>query len=140
MDFDAAEVVLGELNLSPERARSFNRVVTVACGTSAYSGLVGKFLIENIARIPTEVDYGSEFRYRDPIIDERTLLLSITQSGETVDTLAAMEEGRAKGSFLASIVNAIGSQAARRQRWGDLHALRAGDRCCQYQGLYFLAR
>ncbi len=113
VDFDAAEVVLGELNLSPERARSFNRVVTVACGTSAYSGLVGKFLIENIARIPTEVDYGSEFRYRDPIIDERTLLLSITQSGETVDTLAAMEEGRAKGSFLASIVNAIGSQAAR---------------------------
>ena len=113
VDFDAAEVVLGELNLSPERARSFNRVVTVACGTSAYSGLVGKFLIENIARIPTEVDYGSEFRYRDPIIDERTLLLSITQSGETVDTLAAMEEGRAKGSFLVSIVNAIGSQAAR---------------------------
>ena len=113
VDFDAAEVVLGELNLSPERACSFNRVVTVACGTSAYSGLVGKFLIENIARIPTEVDYGSEFRYRDPIIDERTLLLSITQSGETVDTLAAMEEGRAKGSFLVSIVNAIGSQAAR---------------------------
>ena len=113
VDFDAAEVVLGELNLSPERARSFNRVVTVACGTSAYSGLVGKFLIENIARIPTEVDYGSEFRYRDPIIDERTMLLAITQSGETVDTLAAMEEGRAKGSFLASIVNAIGSQAAR---------------------------
>jgi glucosamine--fructose-6-phosphate aminotransferase (isomerizing) len=113
VDFDAAEVVLGELRLSPERARSFDRVVTVACGTSAYAGLVGKFLLENIARIPTEVDYGSEFRYRDPIIDERTLLLSITQSGETVDTLAAMEEGRAKGSFLASIVNAVGSQAAR---------------------------
>ena len=88
-------------------------MVTVACGTSAYSGLVGKFLIENIARIPTEVDYGSEFRYRNPIVDERAMLLAITQSGETVDTLAAMAEGRAKGSFLASIVNAIGSQAAR---------------------------
>ena len=85
----------------------------MACGTSAYSGLVGKFLMENIARIPTEVDYGSEFRYRDPIIDERTLLLAITQSGETVDTLAAMEEGRTKGAFVVSIVNAIGSQAAR---------------------------
>ena len=113
VDFDGGEVALGSLNLSPERARSFNRIVIVACGTSAYSGLVGKFLLENIARISTEVDYGSEFRYRDPIIDERTLLLAITQSGETVDTLAAMEEGRNKGAFVVSIVNAIGSQAAR---------------------------
>jgi glucosamine--fructose-6-phosphate aminotransferase (isomerizing) len=113
VDFDAGEVTLGSLNLSPERARNINRIVTVACGTSAYAGLVGKFLLENIARIPTEVDYGSEFRYRDPIIDERTLLLAITQSGETVDTLAAIEEGRNKGAFVVSIVNAIGSQAAR---------------------------
>jgi len=113
VDFDAGEVILSQLNLSPERARSFNRIVTVACGTSAYAGLVGKFLLEAIARIPTEVDYGSEFRYRDPIIDERTLLLAITQSGETVDTLAAMEEGRNKGAFVVSIVNTIGSQAAR---------------------------
>lgn len=113
VDFDGGEVVLGSLNLSVERARSFNRIVIVACGTSAYSGLVGKFLLENIAHIPTEVDYGSEFRYRNPIIDERTLLLAITQSGETVDTLAAMEEGRSKGAFVVSIVNAIGSQAAR---------------------------
>ena len=113
VDFDGGEVTLGSLNLSPERARSFNRIVIVACGTSAYAGLVGKFLLENIARIPTEVDYGSEFRYRDPIIDERTLLLAITQSGETVDTLAAVEEGRNKGAFVISIVNAIGSQAAR---------------------------
>jgi glutamine---fructose-6-phosphate transaminase (isomerizing) len=113
IDFDGGEVILGSLNLSAERARRIDRIVTVACGTSAYSGLVGKFLLENIARIPTEVDYGSEFRYRDPIIDDRTLLLSITQSGETVDTLAAMEEGRRKGAFLISIVNAIGSQAAR---------------------------
>jgi glucosamine--fructose-6-phosphate aminotransferase (isomerizing) len=113
VDFDAGEVTLGSLNLSAERARSFNRIVIVACGTSAYAGLVGKFLLEHIARVPTEVDYGSEFRYRDPIIDDRTLLLAITQSGETVDTLAAMEEGRNKGAFVISIVNAIGSQAAR---------------------------
>ena len=113
VDFDGGEVSLGQLKLTPERARSFNRIVTVACGTSAYAGLVGKFLLENIARLPVEVDYGSEFRYRDPVIDDRTLLLAITQSGETVDTLAAMEEGREKGAFVAAIVNAIGSQAAR---------------------------
>ncbi len=80
---------------------------------SAYAGLVGKFIIEALARIPVEVDYGSEFRYCDPLIDERTLVLAITQSGETVDTLAAMEEARSKGAKLLSIVNVIGSQAAR---------------------------
>ncbi|MFZ2487261.1 MAG: glutamine--fructose-6-phosphate transaminase (isomerizing) [Anaerolineae bacterium] len=113
VDFDSGEVVLGDLHLTPERARSLNRIVTVACGTSAYAGLVGKFLLEHIVRLPVEVDYGSEFRYRDPVIDDRTLLLAITQSGETVDTLAAMEEGREKGAYVAAIVNAIGSQAAR---------------------------
>lgn len=74
---------------------------------------MGKFIIEALARIPVEVDYGSEFRYCDPLIDERTLVLAITQSGETVDTLAAMEEARSKGAKLLSIVNVIGSQAAR---------------------------
>ncbi|MEI2691857.1 MAG: glutamine--fructose-6-phosphate transaminase (isomerizing) [Anaerolineae bacterium] len=113
VDFDSGEMTLEQLRLSRERARTFDRIVTVACGTSAYAGLVGEFLLESIARIPTEVDYASEFRYRDPIIDERTLLLAITQSGETVDTLAAMEEARNKGAFVVSIVNAIGSQAAR---------------------------
>ncbi|MCB0257427.1 MAG: glutamine--fructose-6-phosphate transaminase (isomerizing), partial [Anaerolineae bacterium] len=113
VDFSAGEVYLEDMHLTAERARSFNRAVIVACGTSAYSGLVGKFMLEKIARIPVEVDYGSEFRYRDPIIDERTLIVAITQSGETVDTLAAMEEGREKGAYLCSIVNVIGSQAAR---------------------------
>ncbi len=113
VDFDSGEMILEQLRLSRERARSFDRIVTVACGTSAYAGLVGEFLLEHIARIPTDVDYASEFRYRDPIIDERTLLLAITQSGETVDTLAAVEEARNKGAFVVSIVNAIGSQAAR---------------------------
>ncbi len=104
---------LGELNLSPEQAREIDKIVIVACGTSAYAGLVGKFLIEALARIPVEVDYGSEFRYRDPLVNERTAVLAITQSGETVDTLAAMEEARAKGALLWSIVNVVGSQAAR---------------------------
>ncbi len=113
VDFDAGEVVFEDLALSPELAASLNRIVTVACGTSAYAGLVGKFWFENIVRLPVEVDYASEFRYRNPVIDEHTLLLAITQSGETVDTLAAMDEGRARGAWLASIVNVIGSQAAR---------------------------
>jgi glucosamine--fructose-6-phosphate aminotransferase (isomerizing) len=88
-------------------------MVIVACGTSAYAGLVGKFIIETLARLPVEVDYGSEYRYRNPIINDKTVVLAITQSGETVDTLAAMEEGQKKGARLWSIVNVIGSQAHR---------------------------
>lgn len=113
VDFEHGEVLLPELNLTPERAQSLKRMVTVACGTSYYSGLVGKFFIEHLARLNVEVDYGSEYRYRDPIIDEHTAVLAITQSGETVDTLAAMEEARDKRAVLWSIVNAVGSQAMR---------------------------
>jgi glucosamine--fructose-6-phosphate aminotransferase (isomerizing) len=113
VDFERGQVYLEDLNLSAERAQEIDKIVIVACGTSAYAAQVGKFLIEALARVPVEVDYGSEFRYRDPLINGRTAVLSITQSGETVDTLAAMEEARAKGSLLWSIVNVIGSQAAR---------------------------
>jgi glucosamine--fructose-6-phosphate aminotransferase (isomerizing) len=113
VDLEQSKIRLEELNLSAREAREIDKIVIVACGTSAYAGLVGKFLIESLARIPVEVDYGSEFRYRDPLIDGRTAVLAITQSGETVDTLAAMEEARAKGARLWSIVNVIGSQAAR---------------------------
>ncbi|MFC2029590.1 glutamine--fructose-6-phosphate transaminase (isomerizing) [Chloroflexota bacterium] len=113
VDFENSQVYLEELNLSPSEAREIDKIVIVACGTSAYSGQVGKFLIEALARIPVEVDYASEFRYRDPLIDGRTAVLAITQSGETVDTLAAMEESRGKGARLWAIVNVIGSQAAR---------------------------
>jgi glucosamine--fructose-6-phosphate aminotransferase (isomerizing) len=113
VSFETGEVYLGDLNLSVKEARSIERLVIVSCGTSAYAGLVGKFLIERLARLPVEVDYGSEFRYRDPLLTDRSLVLAITQSGETVDTLAAMEEARKKGARLAAIVNVIGSQAAR---------------------------
>jgi len=112
-DFDRGRVRLENLTLSAADAESLEKIVIVACGTSAYAGLVGKFIIEKLARVPVEVDYGSEYRYRDPIIDEHTAVLAITQSGETVDTLAAMEEGREKGARLWSIVNVIGSQAHR---------------------------
>jgi glucosamine--fructose-6-phosphate aminotransferase (isomerizing) len=113
VDFQHGCIDLPHLHFSPDDARQLKRIVTVACGTSAYSGLVGKFIIEELTRIPVEVDYGSEYRYRDPILDEDCAVLAITQSGETVDTLAAMEEAREKGARLWSIVNAIGSQAMR---------------------------
>jgi len=106
-------VRLENLELTPEEALALEKVVIVACGTSAYAGQVGKFIIEALARVPVEVDYGSEFRYRDPIISGNTAVLAITQSGETVDTLAAMEEARAKKARLWAIVNVIGSQAMR---------------------------
>ncbi len=113
INFETGQVRLPDLVISTERARSLQRLVTVACGTSAYSGLVGKFLIEDLARLPVEVDYGSEYRYRNPILDENCAVLGITQSGETADTLAAMEEAHEKGALLVTIVNAMGSQAMR---------------------------
>jgi glucosamine--fructose-6-phosphate aminotransferase (isomerizing) len=113
LDFERFQIYLPELKLTADQARTINRLVTVACGTSYYSGLVGKFFIEHMARLQVEVDYGSEYRYRDPIIDHHTAVLAITQSGETVDTLAAMEEAREKRALVWSIVNAVGSQAMR---------------------------
>ncbi len=113
IDFESGCVTLPDLTLTPAEAHRLKRLVIVACGTSAYSGLVGKFILEALTRLPVEVDYGSEYRYRDPILDSDCAVLAITQSGETADTLAAMEEARAKGARLWSIVNAIGSEAMR---------------------------
>jgi len=113
VDFDEGRILLPELNLTSDAARSIKKIVITACGTAAHAGMVGKVLIEHIARLPAEVDIASEFRYRDPIVDGDTVVLAISQSGETADTLAAMEEARSKGARLWSIVNAIGSQAMR---------------------------
>ena len=113
VDFDEGRVILHELNLDAEKAKKIKRIIITACGTAAHAGMVGKILIERIARIPVEVAIASEFRYADPLVDEDTVVLAISQSGETADTLAAMEEGRQKGALLWSIVNAIGSQAMR---------------------------
>jgi len=113
LDFERNCVVLDQLNLDAGKARRLSRMTIVACGTSYYSGLVGKFMIEQLAQVPVEVDYGSEYRYRKPIVGADHLVLAITQSGETVDTLAALEEGREQGAFTAAIVNVVGSQAAR---------------------------
>ena len=92
---------------------NFNRIQIVACGTSYHAGLIGKFYLENIASVPTEVDYASEYRYREPIVDERTLVISITQSGETADTLAAMRLAKSRGAKVLTVCNVIGSTATR---------------------------
>ncbi len=113
IDFTTGQVHLEELPLTTAEAKAIERLVIVACGTSAYAGQVGKFLIEKLARVNVSVDYASEFRYRDPLIDDKTVVLAITQSGETVDTLAALEEARGKGAKIWSIVNAHGSMAHR---------------------------
>ncbi len=102
-----------EFPLGDEDLRSVDRLCLIACGTSWHACLVGKFLFENLARIPTEVDYASEFRYRDPLISDRTLLTIVTQSGETADTLAALREGTARGARSVAVCNVMGSTATR---------------------------
>ena len=113
VDFDSGRIRLPQLNLTSDLANRIQKIIITACGTAMHAGMVGKILIERIARVPVEVDIASEFRYREPIVDQNTVVLAISQSGETADTLAAMEEGRKRGTILWSIVNAIGSQAMR---------------------------
>jgi glutamine---fructose-6-phosphate transaminase (isomerizing) len=113
VDFEKGQIQLPQLKLTTESAKKISKIIITACGTAGHVGMVGKIYIERIARIPVEVDIASEFRYRDPIIQPGTVVLAISQSGETADTLAAMEEGRQKGAVIWSIVNAIGSQAMR---------------------------
>src|SRR3989344_3078986 len=105
--------ISGEIGLSDEEIKQISKIVIVACGTSWHAGLVGEFMIEELAKIPTEVEYASEFRYRDPIVDKNTLVVAISQSGETADTLAAMKEAREKGCKIISICNVTGSTVTR---------------------------
>ncbi len=113
VDFERGRLSIPDLNLTPELARRLKRLFIIACGTSYYAGLIGKYMIEEIARLPVEVEYGSEFRYYNPIVDEHSAVLAITQSGETADTLAASELARNHGATMWSIVNVIGSQSMR---------------------------
>lgn len=106
-------VRLDGISLTKEDLEGFSRICIVACGTAYHAGLVGKYVIEKLARIPVEVDVASEFRYRDPIIDEHTLFIAISQSGETLDTLAALREAKSKGARVLSVVNVVGSSVAR---------------------------
>jgi glucosamine--fructose-6-phosphate aminotransferase (isomerizing) len=110
---ESGEIFFNDLQLTPDDWAKIKKVHIVACGTSWHSGLVGKFLLEDAARIPIEVDYGSEYRYRNPIIDENTLVIGVTQSGETADTIAGMQEAKKKGAKLITICNVIGAAATR---------------------------
>jgi glucosamine--fructose-6-phosphate aminotransferase (isomerizing) len=110
---ETGRVYLHEIDIADDALRSVERVVILACGTSWHSGLVAKFLIESLARLPVDVDYGSEYRYRDPIVSENTLAIVITQSGETADTLAALREAKRKGARSIAICNVVGSMATR---------------------------
>ncbi|MEE0515542.1 MAG: glutamine--fructose-6-phosphate transaminase (isomerizing) [Emergencia sp.] len=106
-------IKLDGISLTLEDLQKFNKIYIVACGTAYHAGLVGKYAIEKMARVPVEVDVASEFRYRDPFIDENTLFIAISQSGETLDTLAALREAKRKGARILSIVNVVGSSVAR---------------------------
>jgi glutamine---fructose-6-phosphate transaminase (isomerizing) len=110
---ETGRIFLDQMEITPAEFAAFKQVRIIACGTSWHAGLAGKFMIEKLARIPVEVDYGSEFRYRDPILGPDTLTVVISQSGETADTLAAQREAKAKGSKTLAICNVVGSMITR---------------------------
>ena len=110
---DTAEVKLGGIADYQQKIINADRIIIVACGTSWHAGLIGEYLFEDLARIPVEVEYASEFRYRNPIITEKDVVLAISQSGETADTLAAMKLAKEKGATVLGVCNVVGSSIAR---------------------------
>ena len=106
-------IKLDGISMTKEDIEGFNKIYIVACGTAYHAGLVGKYIIEKLAKVPVEVDVASEFRYRDPYVDDKTLFIAISQSGETLDTLAALREAKRKGARVLSVVNVVGSSVAR---------------------------
>jgi glucosamine--fructose-6-phosphate aminotransferase (isomerizing) len=146
LSLEEGKVLLGEAALSPRTQKEIRRVCIIACGTSYHAALVGKFMIEELARIPTEVDLGSEFRYRDPLVGSQDLLVAVSQSGETTDTLAAFKEAKRKGVKTLAICNVVDSSLARESE-GLLYT-HAGPEIgvastktftCQLVGLFLLA-
>ncbi|MCX5910697.1 MAG: glutamine--fructose-6-phosphate transaminase (isomerizing) [Deltaproteobacteria bacterium] len=146
ISLEVGDVSLQESGLTPKVLKEIRRVVIIACGTSYHAALVGKFMIEEIARMPVEVDLGSEFRYRDPLIGPQDLLLAISQSGETTDTLAAFREGKEKKARTLAICNVVDSSLARQSE--GLFYTHAGPEIgvastkaftCQIVGLFLLA-
>jgi len=110
---EEGNVKLGGLESVEDRLREIERIIIVACGTARFAGLVGEYMLEEYAGIPVEVEYASEFRYRQPIVDKNTAVIAISQSGETADTLAAIREAKMKGALTIGIVNAVGSTISR---------------------------
>ena len=110
---DGSGVVLNEMHISNERLAKINKIYITACGTAYHAGFVGKHIIESLARIPVEADIASEFRYQDPLVDENTLVIVVSQSGETADTLAALKEAKRRGAYVLAVTNVVGSSVAR---------------------------
>jgi len=121
--FDEGSAKLGGITIDDRDLLSIKRIVITACGTSWHSALIGEYMLEELARIPTKVEYASEFRYKNPVIDRNTLVIAISQSGETADTLAALREAKRRGATVMGIVNVVGSTIARETDFGMyLHA------------------
>lgn len=146
IDEENKRVVLNELNMSDEQLASYDRIYIVACGTSMHAGLVGKDVIEKITRVPVEVAVASEFRYRDPIFTDKTLMIVISQSGETADTLAALREAKKEGVTVLAVTNVVGSSVAREADevlfvWAGPEVAVASTKAytCQVVALYLFA-
>lgn len=123
LDLEEGSAHLGGLNLNVQQLNGFDRILTIGCGSAFYAGLLGKYMIERVARIPVDVEYASEFRYREPVLDRHTLAMIISQSGETADSLASLTELKRKNIFTLGIINAVGSTIAREVDGGTyLHA------------------
>ena len=127
---------LGGISRHEQELLAVDRIVITACGTSWHAALIGEYLLEEIARIPVEVEYASEFRYKNPVMDERTLVIVISQSGETADTLAALREAKRRGAKTMGIVNAVGVDDRARNRFRQLPPRRPGNRGRVHEGLH----
>ena len=136
INVEGTNVVLSAVIDYKERLLAAKRFVIVACGTSWHAALIGKHLIESFCRIPVEVEYASEFRYRDPVIDSNDVVIAISQSGETADTLAAVELARNRGAFIYGICNAVGSQHSPCHAHGFLYPRGTGNRGGIHQSLH----
>ena len=123
-------VQLGGISDFEQKITNAERIVFVACGTSWHAALVGEYLFEELARVPVEVEYASEFRYRNPIISERDVVIAISQSGETADTLAAVELAKSKGATIIGICNVVGSSIARATQAGVYTHVRTDGSPC----------
>ena len=130
------EVVLDDFSLTDEELKNINKIMITACGSAYYAGSVGKYVIEDLCRIPVEADLASELRYRNPLVDEHTLLVVVSQSGETADTIAAMKECKARGARVLAIVNVVGSTIAKLA--DDVLYTWAGPETCRghHQGIH----
>ena len=140
------QIVIEELGMNDEEIRAVSKIVIVACGSAYHAGMTGKYVLEGMARIPVEVDLASEFRYRDPILAEGTLVIVVSQSGETADSLAALREAKKKGCKVLGIVNVVGSSIAREAdnvlyTWAGPEIAVATTKAysCQLTALYLLA-